>query len=257
AAVRRLVEKIDWPCRVDTLFREANLGCKKAVSEAITWFFDQVQAGVILEDDCVPHPSFFPFAAELLDRYRDDERICMISGDNFLFGQRRTPYSYYFSRYTHIWGWASWRRAWALYDHGMTLWPELREGGWLMDILGEAAAARYWSAIFDATHADLNSSWAYRWTFAAWASSSLTVIPAVNLVSNIGFGEAATHTVNRSNRFAALPVSEMVFPLSHPPYVIRNDRADRFTQKRMFTTAWWRRAAGRILRGATSLRDAR
>jgi hypothetical protein len=239
--VQRLADSVDWDCDVRTLFRPENLGCKLAVSQAIGWFFDQFEAGIVLEDDCVAHPSFFPYAAELLDRYRDDERVCMVSGDNFQFGRRRTSHSYYFSMHTHIWGWASWRRAWRLYDHRMTLWPELRDGGWLEDLLGDRAAAAYWRRIFDATHAERNTSWAYRWTFAAWANNGLTILPNVNLVSNIGFGDAATHTLRRRNRLAALPVAEMAFPLDHPPFMIRDAQADRFTQRRVFGTGAWPR----------------
>jgi hypothetical protein len=247
--VHALAEEVDWPCQVNTLFREANLGCKLAVSQAITWFFEQVEEGIILEDDCVAHPSFFAFAAELLERFREDQRVLMISGDNFQFGRRRTDYSYYFSRYTHIWGWATWRRAWKLYDHQMRYWPELREEGRLLDVLGTREAAEYWRKIFDMTYDERNTSWAYRWTYAAWLHSGLTVLPNVNLVSNIGFGDDATHTVQGDDPFSRLPTREMEMPLRHPPYVIRDERADRFTQSTLFRSApLWRRVAGRIYR---------
>ena len=248
-AVQRLIGDIDWPCDVKTLFRETNLGCKIAVSEAISWFFDEVDAGIVLEDDCVAHPTFFSFAAELLTRYRDDDRVCMISGDNFQLGRKRTQYSYYASRYTHIWGWASWRRAWRLYDHGMSKWPELRDAGWLERYLGDRAAAHYWTRIFNATHGERNSSWAYRWTWSAWVNDALTLIPAVNLVSNIGFGGQATHTLNRKNQFAGLPAETMSFPLKHPPTLERNIEADAFTQSTMFRNPpLWKRIAARSLR---------
>jgi hypothetical protein len=232
--VQQLGRSLGGHCEVRTLFRDANLGCKVAVSEAIAWFFSQVEEGIILEDDCVAHPSFFRFAAELLERYRGDRRIAMISGDNFQQGRRRTPYSYYFSRYTHIWGWASWRRAWAQYDHNMRAWPELRDGGWLMDILADRAAVEYWTRIFDDTHGERNSSWAYRWTFSAWSQSALTVLPAVNLVSNIGFGSQATHTHEHDRTKADLGLEEMIFPLQHPPYVLRDARADAYSQRHLF-----------------------
>jgi len=249
AAVRRLADTIDWDCDVRTLFREKNLGCKTAVSEAITWFFDNVEAGIILEDDCVAHPSFFPFAAELLGHYRDDERVLMISGDNFQPGRQRSEYSYYFSRYTHIWGWAAWRRAWLLYDHRMSRWPELRAQGWLLDILKDRVAADYWTQIFDDTFAERNSSWAYRWTYSAWVNDALTILPSVNLVSNIGFGDVATHTRDRKNKLAALPVEEMRLPLRHPERVIRETRADAITQRTVFASPpWWKRIAKKILR---------
>ena len=249
AEVCALADRIDWKCDLQTLFRPTNLGCKLAVSEAITWFFEHVDEGIILEDDCMPHVSFFQFAAELLDRFRGDQRVMMVSGDNFQLGRRATAYDYYFSRYTHIWGWATWRRAWRLYDHSMRWWPELRDADWLLGLLGASDAARYWKAIFDETHQERNTSWAYRWTYSAWVNSGLTILPAVNLVSNIGFGKDATHTLRKSNRFAALPVQEMTSPLRHPPYMIRDERADRFTQRTMFRRApLWRRAAKRVYR---------
>ena len=243
--VQELARELGRECELRTLFREANLGCKVAVSQAISWFFSEVESGIILEDDCVAHPSFFPFAAELLERYRDDERIAMVSGDNFQQGRRRTPYSYYFSRYTHIWGWASWRRAWARYDHAMRAWPELRDGGWLTDILGERSAVEYWTRIFDDTHGERNTSWAYRWMYSAWSNSALTVLPNFNLVSNIGFGQEATHTVTHDAAKAALGLAEMAFPLRHPPYVVRDAQADASSQRRLFS-------APGLLRGAAA-----
>jgi glycosyl transferase family 2 len=244
--VQELAANLPWSSEVRTLFRDRNLGCKLAVSQAITWFFSEVDAGIILEDDCVAHPSFFPYAAELLERYRDDERIMMISGDNFQHGRRRAGYSYYFSRYTHIWGWATWRRAWQRYDHRMAAWPELRDGGWLMDVLGEREAAEYWARVFEETFSERNNSWAYRWMFAAWSHSGLTVLPSVNLVSNIGFGEQATHTLRHDASKANLGLGEMVFPLRHPPYLIRDAQADAYSQRHLFPAPGvLRRAAGR------------
>ncbi len=243
--VRALTEEIDWPCEVSALFHETNRGCKLAVSQAITWFFEQVEDGIILEDDCVAHPSFFAYARELLERFRHDQRVFMISGDNFQFGRRRTDYSYYFSRYTHIWGWATWRRAWQLYDHKMTRWPEMRDGGWLLDILGTREAAEYWSWIFETTYHDRNTSWAYRWNYAAWLHGGLSVLPNANLVANIGFGAGATHLVQQDSPFS-LPAQEMPMPLRHPPYLIRDERADRFTQHTLFRSPpLWRRLVGR------------
>ncbi|MGH8678071.1 MAG: hypothetical protein ACREUQ_06950, partial [Burkholderiales bacterium] len=248
-SVRELMSDVDWSCEVETLFRDTNLGCKAAVSQAISWFFDHVEEGIVLEDDCIAHESYFPFAEELLTRFRDDERVMMISGDNFQRGAPRTNYSYYFSRYTHIWGWATWRRAWRLYDHRMKAWPELREGRWLLDVLGDARAADYWGRIFEETYSERNTSWAYRWMFSTWVQSGLTVLPNVNLVSNIGFGELATNTHQRDDSISAVGVAEMAFPLKHPAYVIRDARADALTQRKLFyTPPYWRRVSGRAYR---------
>jgi len=249
AQVRELARLIDWECEVRTLFRDRNLGCKLAVSQAITWFFTQVEAGIILEDDCIPHSSFFSYAADLLGRYLDEPGIMMVSGDNFQRGRRVTQYSYYYSRYAHIWGWATWRRAWRHYDHEMRKWPELRDGGWLQELLGDRRAARYWSGIFEETYRNRNTSWAYRWQFCVWARNGLTVLPSVNLVSNIGFGEFATHTRQAQNPLAALPVEAMALPLGHPPLLMRDERADAFTQSSIFSPPpLARRISGRLRR---------
>lgn len=248
AEVQSLTRLIEWDCEIRTLFRTANLGCKAAVSAAIGWFFDQVECGVILEDDCIPHPSFFRFCAELLERYQHDERVMMISGDSFQLGRRRTSYSYYFSRYAHIWGWATWRRAWRCYDHGMHVWPEVRDAGWLHDLFpGSPGAVNYWTRIFEDTYLDRNQSWAYRWVFCCFANSGLVILPSVNLVSNIGFDTQATHTTASANRLASLPIEEMEYPLQHPPFVIRDVIADDFTQSAVFgTRSLLQRASGKL-----------
>nr|MBA3765731.1 glycosyltransferase family 2 protein [Acidobacteriota bacterium] len=126
-AARAAIDRVNWDCEVLTNYSEVNLGCGARPSSGLDWVFENVAEAIILEDDCLPHPTFFPFCAELLERHRDDERVMMISGDNFQFGRKRTQYSYYFSRYTHTWGWATWRRAWRYFDREIKLWPALRE----------------------------------------------------------------------------------------------------------------------------------
>jgi len=233
ARARQIVEQVDWECEVHTLFRETNLGCKRAVSSAIDWFFENVEAGIILEDDCVSHPTFFPFCAELLERYHDDERIMAISGDNFQRGRQRTPYGYYFSRYNHCWGWATWTRAWQYYDRDMKLWPEIRDVGWLEDVLSGSLSVRYWARIFQSVYEGHIDTWAYQWTFACWVQSGLSILPNANLVSNIGFHGDATHTKG-SSRFANMPTEAIEFPLQHPEFVIRDAQADEFTERNHF-----------------------
>jgi len=227
---RAIISRVDWPCEVLTNFSDTNLGCKKRVSSGIDWVFKTVPEAVILEDDCLPDPTFFRFCDELLERYRDDERIMMISGDNFQFGRKRTSHSYYFSRYTHIWGWASWRRAWQHYDVDMKLWPASRESGLLNDILDDSKAVRHWRNIFDRVSRGEINTWDYQWTLACWLQSGLSVMPNVNLVSNIGFHAGATHTAADSP-FSDMPTEPVQFPLDHPPFVLRNRHADDFTQR--------------------------
>jgi hypothetical protein len=233
---------------VKTLFRKKNLGCGKAVSQAINWFFENEEMGIILEDDCLPHPSFFRFCQDLLDYYRNDQRIMAISGDNFQFGRKRTEYSYYFSRYNHIWGWATWRRAWQYYDFKMRLWQEIRDGNWLESILGKTQAVKYWTKIFQTYYDGKIDTWDYPWTFACWIQNGLTILPNVNLVSNIGFGEDATHTSSSKSRAANLGVQEMNFPLKHPPFLMRHVEADDFTQRNDYNLSLFTRLNNRLKR---------
>jgi hypothetical protein len=233
AATRAVIEGVDWDCEVLKNYSEINLGCAKRVSGGLDWVFDKVEEAIILEDDCVPHPTFFRFCEELLEHYRYDERIMVIAGNNFQFGHIKIEDSYYFSRYNHCWGWASWRRAWQHYDFAMKLWPEVRDKGWLRDLLLDSQAVDYWTKIFQATCNGQIDSWAYRWTFACWVQSGLTVLPNVNLVSNIGYGQGATNTTI-SDRFDNMPVEAMNFPLQHPSFILRNVKADAFTQKNNF-----------------------
>jgi hypothetical protein len=217
---------IDWDCEVKTLLRDKNMGCKVAVSSAIDWFFGQVKEGIILEDDCLPHPTFFGFCEELLDKYRDDERIGQISGDNFQFGRNRRKYSYYFSRYAHVWGWATWRRVWKNYDVDMKLWPEIRDDGWLQGWLGNKNLAEYWTRIFEDVYQGKIDTWDYQWGFTCWSQNCLTVLPSVNLISNIGFSKDATHTTYENDKSAGIPAEAMKFPLVHMPFVIRDGCSD-------------------------------
>jgi hypothetical protein len=184
-----------------------------------------------LEHDTLPHPSFFRFSQELLEKYRTDERIMMISGCNFQFGNRRTDYSYYFSKCVHCWGWATWRRAWHKYDLNMTLWPEFRDGGWMNDVLGPGAGAAYWQRVFELTYRGYVDTWDYQWVFSCFAQNALNIQPTTNLISNIGFGPDATHTGNTSSRVANISIHPVEFPLKHPSILVRDSIADQFTQQ--------------------------
>jgi hypothetical protein len=229
ATARTTIERVDWDCEVLTNFAETNMGCKQRVSSGLDWVFEMVEEAIILEDDCLPHPTFFRFCEELLQEYRDDERIMAVAGNNFQFGRRRTQHSYYFSRYPHCWGWATWRRAWQHYDPKMALWPRIRDEGWLGSVLHNKREIAYWTRIFDLTYAGDIDSWAYAWTLACWVQHGLTILPSVNLVSNVGFGTQATHT-GGSGRFANMKTYPVDFPLDHPSFILRDAKADRFTQ---------------------------
>ena len=234
-AARAIIDQVDWKCEILTNFSDVNLGCRKRVSSGLDWIFEQVEEAIILEDDCLPHFTFFRYCQDLLEKYRDDKRIMMISGDNFQFGHNKTEDSYYFSRYGHVWGWASWRRAWTKYDDSMQIWTQLRNNDWLSNLLQNYQSVAYWSRIFQAVYDGFNT-WDYIWLFTLWANNGLTILPNVNLVSNIGFG-SGTHTTMSDSPFANMNVELMNFPLQHPVIINRNINADNFTEQTQFSGA--------------------
>ena len=245
AKTRAIIDRVDWQCDVLLNYSDSNLGCRDRVASGIDWVFEQVPEAIFLEDDCLPHPTFFAFCEQLLDRYRHDERVSQIGGTNFQFRRTSIGASYYFSRYNHIWGWASWRRAWQNYDRGSSIWPEMRDNDWLAAAIQDPKERSYWTKIFDAVHAGKIDTWDYQWNLSSWAQGMVSVIPAVNLVSNIGFGSDATHTRGTSI-YANMATEPMQFPLRHPRVVLPNVLADRYTAKTMFSESLTTKALRKI-----------
>ncbi|TRT76423.1 MAG: glycosyltransferase family 2 protein [Microcystis aeruginosa Ma_AC_P_19900807_S299] len=233
-AARAIIDGVDWDCEVLTNYSDVNLGCKNRVSGGLDWVFNTVEEAIILEDDCLPHPTFFRFCEELLQRYQGDTRIMSICGVNFQFGRKTSKYSYYYSIYHDCWGWATWKRAWKNCDVNMNLWEILRDTSFLKDKLLDSGAAKYWQRIFQAAYEDKINSWFYPWLFSCWDQSGFGIFPQENLVSNIGFGESSTHTKNSSDTYANLPLVSVDFPLNHPPFILQNKQADKFTQNTRF-----------------------
>lgn len=240
-ATRAVIDQeINWDCHVERLYADTNQGCKLGVSRAIGWFFDQVDEGIILEDDCVPHPDFFSFCSSLLERYRHDTRVWCINGNNFQKGQWRGDASYYFSRIPLIWGWATWRRCWMHYDRDLSLWPSLRDSGLLNSLLDDPMMRSYWSSIWQRLlDEDEPDTWDYQWSLTCVANGGLCIEPNRNLVSNVGFGVDATHTTT-----AAEPtvVEDGIGTITHPRFVVRDAAADLFTFDDHFGGALMRRS---------------
>jgi len=196
---RAIATGVDWPCEVETFFRDENLGCKRAVSEALDWFFGEEEEGIILEDDCVPDPSFFQFCEEMLERYREEENVATISGNNFVSRGPKDANRYFFSKYFHCWGWATWRRGWQLYRGNLEGWPRWHASKEFRKCLPDREEQAHWSRIFHRVHAGEIGSWAYPFQGSLWMAGKISIQPGVNLVENIGFGEDATHTRGSSN----------------------------------------------------------
>lgn len=237
--VRMIALRVDWPCEVKTLFHDQNLGCKQAVSKAITWFFEHEKEGIILEDDCLPHPDFFKFCEIMLDYYRDDDRVAVVTGDNFQNGQQRGAEGYYFSKYNHCWGWATWRRAWRYYQGDLPFWHDWKNSDAWRTACPDIIERRYWERIFDLVQTGTIDTWDYPWMACVWKHGWLTATPNVNLVTNIGFGVKATHTCDSNAHQANLPVAALP-EIVHPRIVRQNKEADAYIFEYTLGGRWLR-----------------
>ena len=220
--VRKIVLAIDWPCEVKQLFRTENAGCKKAVSEAITWFFSNVEQGIILEDDCVPDQTFFKYCEALLEKYRDDENIISISGTNLGYTFSGDQ-SYGFSRFMNMWGWATWRRSARLIDYDMKGWRSKWSKNWFLYRSLQTALLpidynwiKYWKNYFNLTASGRIDTWDYQWIFTQLQYRKLSVFPSKNLVKNIGFSKTATHTFHPDYQLSLIGLYSLPFPLKDP-----------------------------------------
>ena len=227
---REIATSVDWNCEVKTLFRDKNLGCKIAVSSAIDWFFENVEEGIILEDDCLPSQSFFWFCQELLKYYRNDTRVIHISGNNFQFGQKRGEGTYYFSKYAHIWGWATWKRAWKYFDVSMKSFKKFKTGNQIENIFKINQQKKYWMRIFQKVYHNKIDTWDYQWAYTCFINNGFCIIPNDNLVSNIGFGENSVHTKDSNNILSNMEVKD-IKNIIHPNFIIVDQEADCYTSK--------------------------
>lgn len=225
---RRLVlNRIDWDCDVQTNFSDVNLGCKRRVSSGLDWVFSQCPEAIILEDDCLPEPSLFAFFDEMLARYRDDERIMMVTGFNPLGQWKREQQSYHFSYCGSIWGWASWARAWAHYDVEMRRFADPDCQQRVREVFAEPELYEGRLKSYDAVHRGTVDTWDMQWSFSRIIREGLSVVPSVNLISNIGFGEGATHTHNARSPVASLRTHAIPRAMKHPSAVAADRDYDR------------------------------
>lgn len=225
--VRRIATQVDWPCELLTLLRDGNLGCKRAVSSAIDWFFEHESEGIILEDDCLPRPDFFSYCAELLDRYRDDERVGLVAGTSLCDlrdeGLTWGDEDYVFTRYPSVWGWATWRRVWRDYDVEIASWEPRRRD--MAALTHNSRLNRINRALFDRVRRGEIDTWDYQVSFLLWSSSRLSIAPRFNLVENVGFGPGATHTTSTTHALASRSkahADRLGVPLQAPTHIMPN-----------------------------------
>ncbi|MDY0386290.1 MAG: hypothetical protein RBT65_04005 [Methanolobus sp.] len=231
-----VLDNIDWNCEVKTLFHEENLGCKIAVSSAIEWLFSNEEMGIILEDDCLPSFSFFLFCDNLLKEYKDDSRIMMISGTNLATSWKTKENDYFYSRLGTMWGWATWKRAWKEYDEDMKQWKYVRNSSIYNSMFGSKEEFKKNTRIYEQTYEGLIDTWDYQWVFARQIHSGLTIVPSRNLISNIGFGNNATHTLNKYSTGSNLKRFDLSFPLKINSILVADNDYDRFlTSKKSYT----------------------
>ena len=231
AQSRAIIDRVNWPCKIFTNYSDHNMGCRARVSSGLDWVFQQVKEAIILEDDCLPDITFFRFCQELLEKYRHDQRVGMISGDNFQFDFVLNNDSYYFSNINHIWGWATWRDRWQNdYDVDLKEWPKIRDENRVQDWYATQQERDAFAFNLARTHALEINTWDYQWNFGSRLNGRLSIMPNVNLISNIGFGVEATHT-KEHNEFSNLPTTPIVFPLKHPKAIFASEQLDsRFFQ---------------------------
>ncbi len=228
-SVKDLLKDIDWDCEVKKKFNKINLGCRTSVSLALNWFFENEESGIILEDDCIPSNSFFNFCEEMLKKYKNYENIYSISGSNFQNNQQIGDGDYYFSKYAHCWGWATWKRAWNKYDDDMKFWTKFKKSDLWKKLHLIPLEKKYWLKIFDNVYERKIDSWAYVWLASVWYAGGKSIIPNKNLIINIGFNEFATNTLSTSKLDQnKLKFLEYENNLTHPSEQKINYKADEY-----------------------------
>lgn len=233
--VRDLIEGVDWECDVSTNYAPEHLSMRKRFETGLDWLFSEVPEAIVLEDDCIPDPTFFPFCDALLDRYRDEDAVMSVGGSNVQFEGPPSGDSYFFSRYPAIWGWAGWTSSWEAYDPAMSDWPERRDDGWLEREFDDPHAVAYWKHLFEQTHGG-DDAWDRAFLYAGLRDGRVHAIPGTNLVTNVGFREDATHTgPEQRGVLDDVPSVPMEFPLKHPAAIERNADADAVTAQRVFS----------------------
>jgi hypothetical protein len=238
---RKITEEIEWDCKVLRNYSDVNLGCGLRISSGLDWVFEQVDRAIILEDDCLPNQDFFRFCEEMLEKYHENTNITMICGNNFFSSQSKDFESYYFSCLPDVWGWATWKRAWKFYDYKMSIYPTFSDLNFLDYIFSNVNEQKYWYKIFDSIYESKNkTTWDYQWVFTQWIHGGLSIIPKVNLVSNIGYGLSATHT-KWKNKLANVPTLKLDFPLVHPVILSRNLKKDSQTHRKIYMGSLWYR----------------
>lgn len=234
-AVRQILRTIDWECEIFENFAQKNLGSRNRPISGLTWVFQNVNEAIILEDDCIPDLSFFSYCAELLDYYRNSSQVGIISGTNPSRVSKAGPQSYSFSTYPLIWGWATWKRTWDLYESNISeSWSNYKHTGWQELLPFSTPVRRHWLFHFDLVSRGKFDAWDYQLTFAMLKNKLVAAIPRENLISNKGFGSNATHTINIDDPLSNLPIRPLHRPLIHPEKIVKDLALDALLENQLF-----------------------
>lgn len=233
---RSVVEMVDWKCEVKTQFQEKNLGCGYGPIAAIDWFFQNEEYGIVLEDDCLPHPSFFQFCEDLLIKYATDDRIMHINGNNF--GARPNNFSisdnsYHFCSFPQVWGWAGWSRSWRKFSWKIEYLSQLISQGYLKNIIQDDKHQKIQIKRWNKVKNGLPDIWDYQWQYSVISNHGLCIVPKTNLISNIGFGEGATHSRDVNSSKSNIKTEEIDFPLNHPEISVPDRNLNKFYEIKM------------------------
>lgn len=232
--VRSLINQIDWDCELITLFREEYLEVKQSITLSISWFFSLEEKGIILEDDCVPSLSFFPFCEELLNYYEYNNEVYSIGGCCFFEDLNLPDNEYRFSNHAYIWGWATWRRAWLKYDLNMYEWPNFKNTNSFKSIFKNILVRFYWIRIFNLVYTGQVKTWDYQWLYSIWLNKGISIIPNRNLISNVGFGLDSNFTHDNNSLEAKMKISDVKFPIKHLENRIINKIEQEFVEKYIY-----------------------
>lgn len=233
-----VLREINWECNIFTNFSEENQGCKLAVSKGIDWFFDHEDEGIILEDDCLPNTYFYQYCKVLLEKYRNDNRIWAICGNGYQNKNSFSGESYFLSKYVDVWGWATWKRCWELYDRDIKTWEVNRSNNILKNVFDKKREFDYWIKIFDKLYFKREpDTWDYQWQYACFINSGMSCMPYINLVENIGFGCGATHTLNIpiTEKLDIKKLGKVKFPLIHPAVFLKSKECDEKIENEFFS----------------------
>lgn len=243
---RAILELVDWPCEIKTLFPQKNVGARKFIGDAISWMFESEEEGIVLEHDCLPHIDFFNYCSTMLDWYRHENRVMHISGTQFRDLGKGSP-EIFFSHYNHIWGWATWKRAWRNYDLEMNDLEGFFQRGTIKHIFPEKVEQDYWSKKLRQAQSGEIKSWDFQWTFALWNNDGVAIVPGSNLISNIGFGSGAIHTKDKNHFLSNRPVYPFDIIKLKRPNTIRIDRiTEKFDFENVFYPPFYKRVLNKI-----------